>query len=540
MAICAYAEVSLRMRPELFRVNILRCSREIGLSKIGCADSFLKAIRTGESSEHLSLKNIEDIAQVALRLENPLLFHWCSILASKNQEDHVFSFENSRLSLLRADLFALYHYYRQSRSHNKERRNSKDHTLVYFVHASLPHTRNGYTSRSQGVLEGLSFHGIKTFCHSRPGFPVDIIKNLDGYKDRVSMHDGISYYHSLKPVRGTSIKSLNYIIDASEEMARIIDDIKPACVIAASNYVTALPALIAARKNGTPCAYEVRGFWEISELAKTNRHKPDFEYYCKKYIESCTAISFDQVFTIANTMAKELVSRGVEPSKISIVPNGFSQNKFRMLPINKHLRERLGIPRDAFVVGYAGSIVEYEGIDDLAQACINLSRQGLEIYLIIIGSVKQGANGNNSILEAIRHSFAAAGITDRLKLIDHVDQSRLAEWYSLFDVSPIPRKDYEVTNIVAPLKPVEAMSMGRTLLVSSCPALTENVSDGQTGLVFERGNINDLMKKLSLLASNKDLRLRLANKAYNWVLRNRKWSDCVEPISKWLESQIIF
>jgi glycosyltransferase involved in cell wall biosynthesis len=84
------------------------------------------------------------------------------------------------------------------------------------------------------------------------------------------------------------------------------------------------------------------------------------------------------------------------------------------------------------------------------------------------------------------------------------------------------------------------MSMGRTLLVSSCPALTENVSDGQTGLVFERGNINDLMKKLSLLASNKDLRLRLANKAYNWVLRNRKWSDCVEPISKWLESQIIF
>lgn len=534
ISLSAYAEASLRMRPELFKVNILRCSREIGLSKTGCAESFLKSVRTGESSEHLSLKNIDDIAQVALRLENPLLFHWCSILASNKSEDYSFSFEYPRLSLLRADLRALYHYYQQSRSHDKERCNSKDTSLVYFVHASLPHTRNGYTSRSQGILEGLSFHDIKTFCYSRPGFPVDIIKNLDGYKDRVSMHDGISYYHSLKPVRSTSIKSRNYILEASEEMSRIIDEIKPTCVIAASNYVTALPALIAARNTNTPCAYEVRGFWEISELAKNNIHKPDFEYYCKKYIESCTVISFDQVFTIANTMAEELVSRGVKSSKISIVPNGFSQKKFKMLPVNKSLRERLEIPRDAVVVGYAGSIVEYEGIDDLAQACINLSRQGLVVYLIIIGSMKGPANSNNSILEVIRHSFASAGITDRLKLIDHVDQSSLAEWYSLFDISPIPRKDYEVSNIVAPLKPVEAMAMGRSLLISSCPALTENVIDGKTGLVFERGNIDDLMKKLSLLAHNKDLRLSLANNAYNWVLHNRKWEDCVEPMVKWV------
>jgi len=182
------------------------------------------------------------------------------------------------------------------------------------------------------------------------------------------------------------------------------------------------------------------------------------------------------------------------------------------------------------VIGYIGSFVQYEGLDDLVRACGRLKAQGLTFRLVLVG-------GKAGPLEAELEEIARQnGLSDWLITPGRVPHEAVDAWYSLIDIAPFPRKPQPVTEMVTPLKPLEAMAMHKAVVMSSVRAMAEMVRHGETGMVFEKGNSADLAACLSQLVEQPEMRRRLGENARRYVETERTWSGMGARVRDWLSN----
>jgi glycosyltransferase involved in cell wall biosynthesis len=210
------------------------------------------------------------------------------------------------------------------------------------------------------------------------------------------------------------------------------------------------------------------------------------------------------------------------------MPNGVDEGTVGLLPRDNQLAAQLGLPENVPVIGYVGSILEYEGLTDLAKACASLAMRGIPFVFLLVGEEKNDRNGMRPITEEIQNVFANARILDRLFFTGRVPFSEVKSYYSLIDIAPIPRRPYTVSEMVSPIKPIEALAMGKTLIVSDVEALLDFVQDGKTGLSFGKGDWRDLESKLEVAINDKKLRERMARDGLDYVHNHRTWPKICE------------
>jgi len=223
----------------------------------------------------------------------------------------------------------------------------------------------------------------------------------------------------------------------------------------------------------------------------------------------------DHVITITTAMKEELLARGVPESKISIAFNSVDPTRFVPRPPNKALAEKLGIPDGVPVIGYVGSFVDYEGLDDLITAAAGLRQAGRNFRLLLVG--------DGVALESIRTQVQSLCLDDKVILTGRVLHEEVEDYYSLVAIAPFPRKPWKVCELVSPLKPFEAMALQKAVVVSSTRALMEIVEHERTGLVFEKGNVESLRNVLDVLICQPEKRMKLGEAARNWISAERSW-----------------
>ena len=184
------------------------------------------------------------------------------------------------------------------------------------------------------------------------------------------------------------------------------------------------------------------------------------------------------------------------------------------------------------VVGYIGTFVQYEGLDHLAEACGLLKSRNIEFRLLIVGNENTATNEKGPITQKILEVAKLFDFEDWLIMPGRIPHEEVEAYYSLIDVAPFPRKPQPVTEMVSPMKPLEAAAMKKAIIVSSVRALTDMITDEVNGLVFEKGNIEDLSNKLYQLLSNEDLRVKLGNNARSWVENDRTWEKTAEKFDE--------
>jgi glycosyltransferase involved in cell wall biosynthesis len=277
----------------------------------------------------------------------------------------------------------------------------------------------------------------------------------------------------------------------------------------------------------------VRGFWEVTRLSREDEALHDPTYWLHVRLEGEVAAACDRVFTLSTPMADELVHRGVDPARIALLQNACDPAQFSPRARDTELAEHWGLPEDVPVIGYVGSFVQYEGLDDLVEACARLRAEGHAFRLVLVGNEKSEGNERGPITQKIERIAADKGLSDWLIMPGRVPHEQVEAWYSLFNITPFPRKPQPVTEMVTPLKPLEAMAMGKAVVMSSVRAMAEMVEDGRTGLVFKKGDVGDLAAALARLIVDSDLRTRLGAEARAFVQAERTWEGMGRRVRGW-------
>lgn len=435
------------------------------------------------------------------------------------------SYQSSELNIYvrksKAYLTLMEAYHRFCRSGGElQRLPPSSNRSVYFLHSSLPYFSGGYATRAHGLVTALLRRGLDVRPYTRPNFPYDVKKDIQ--EDPVTIEvDGVRYTKTAcSSVRLRDEAS--YMLDCFHVFDEVIRREKPGYVHGRSTYQIALPALIAAKKNGVPFVYEVSGLWEVVHESRNSAAQRKHETERIRNFETMTALHADLVFTLTAAMKEELVSRGVDRSKIEILPNCVDPEKFRPKGKSREILGQLGISDDTVVIGYVGSFQDYEGLDDLIGAC-ELVAQKLpkkQFKLLLVG--------DGPYYSQVKWLVEESRIRNDIIMTGRVSHSTASDYYSIIDIAPFPRKPWPVCEMVSPMKPLEAMAMGKAIIVSNVRALSEMVTANKTGLVFEKGDIGSLAERLCELISDADIRTRLGEGARDWVAENRSWDKVVE------------
>ncbi|MDO5640824.1 MAG: glycosyltransferase family 4 protein [Paracoccus sp. (in: a-proteobacteria)] len=394
--------------------------------------------------------------------------------------------------------------------------------ILYFLHNSLPYSSGGYATRGHGLLQGMRRIGYDMICVTRPGFPNDIIPVEAGDVPALDTIDGIDYHRITSPSRKDQIGHV-YLVASADRIEQKLRELRPELVIAASNHLTSLPAQMAAARLGIPFIYEVRGFWEVTRASREPEFLETETYATLSRLEAMSAKAADHVFTLTGGMRDELIRRGVAADNISLLPNSCDPWKFLPQQRDHALAAALNIPEGVPVIGYIGSFVQYEGLDDLARAAAILKRRGVEFRLLLVGNENVSNQSKGPITAAIEAAAAEGGLADWLIMPGRIPHEAVAAHYSLIDIAPFPRKPQLVTEMVSPMKPLEAMSMEKAVLASSVHALSEMIDHDRTGLLFEKGNITAMADALHRLVGDSALRRRLGKAGREWVVNERTW-----------------
>jgi glycosyltransferase involved in cell wall biosynthesis len=397
--------------------------------------------------------------------------------------------------------------------HDHESTRTKGRVL-HLVNDALPTTSAGYTIRTHEIVLAQKAAGLDPHVVTRCGFPVTQ-GTLDGR--RLVTLDGIPYHRLLPwrmPARADKAAGL-----ALEMAARLTEQLRPAVLHAASNYVNATIALAIGKKYGLPVVYEVRGFWEDTWLS---RH-PDSEkmasselYRRSRDLETRCMLGADLVVTLGEAMREEIVARGVPAEKVLIVPNAVSEGFLQPLPDATALRKTLGIAPNEHVVGEVSTLVPHEGIGTLLEATRLLKDRGLPVRVLIVGDGPDRS--------ALQRQAADLGLGEAAIFTGRVPAAKVREFHALLDVFVVPRTPDRVCQLVTPLKPVEAMASGLCVVTSDVRALAEIIKPDVTGALTISQDPAALADTLELLVCSPDVRRKLGDNAREWVARDRTWA----------------
>ena len=389
--------------------------------------------------------------------------------------------------------------------------------LHVFDH-SLP-LHSGYTFRSRAILKQQHALGIET-CHvTSPKHGND--------QAEIEEVDGLKFYRSA-PTSGlmSKLPVLNQMANIAPMVKRILEVIaieKPDVIHAHSPALNGLAALKAGRKSGLPVVYEIRAFWEDAAVDHGTCKEDDLRYRLTRKMETHVVKNANAVTTICEGLRADLISRGFEESKFTVIANAVNIEQFNVITLqdkanNIDLAKALELT-DCDVLGFLGSFYAYEGIDLAIAAMPAVLAKNPKARLLLVGGGPQEQN--------LKQQVVLLGLEGKVIFTGRVPHSEVGKYYSLVDLLVYPRKVMRLTNLVTPLKPLEAMAQGKPVLASDVGGHKELISDNETGFLFKAGDSVELAERMLELLANESKRNRILANGRNYVENIRNWRNSV-------------
>jgi glycogen(starch) synthase len=386
--------------------------------------------------------------------------------------------------------------------------------VLHVLDHSIP-LHSGYTFRTAALLREQRALGWETFQLTSPkqGATATPFEDVDGLRFyRTPLAKGTL----AKIPLGREVALMKQLEVRLEEVAR---DTRPDIIHAHSPVLNALPAIKVARKLEIPVVYEIRAFWEDAAVDHGSTSEGSLRYRATRRLETRAIQQVDHVFTICEGLRADIVARGIPPGKVTVIPNAVDVDSFQLAsPPDPQLQEKWGLTGKT-VVGFIGSFYAYEGLDLLLDALPELISLHPNVRVLLVGGGPQEAN--------LRQQAERLGLGGYVIFTGRVPHKEVNHYYDLIDVLAYPRHPMRLTELVTPLKPLEAMAQGQLFVASDVGGHQELVEDKKTGILFQAGSRQALAQAILELLDNRDRWPELRANGRRFVESIRNWKNSV-------------
>lgn len=406
--------------------------------------------------------------------------------------------------------------------------------ILHVLDHSLP-LHSGYTFRTRAILKaqmerGWTVAGVTGPRYHTGDSPFETLDGIDFHRTK--------QMRRLPPVVG----ELAEIAAFARRIGDVVERFRPDILHAHSPVIDPLAAMRAAKRYGIPLLYEIRAFWEDAAVGNGTGTEGSAKYRAIRGLETWAARRVDAVAVICEGLKRDLIARGIDAGKIMVSPNGVDLHLFgEPAPRDAALAAQLGLD-GADTIGFIGSFYDYEGLDDLIAAMPALLAQRPKARLVMVGG--------GPMEQALRAQAAASSAAHAIHFVGRVPHEQVERYYSLIDLLVYPRKHMRLTDLVTPLKPIEAMAQHRLVAASDVGGHRELIRHGDTGTLFAPDDPAALARSVAGVFADRSGWDAQRERARRWVEAERNWSSNIsryEPVyqrliearsreSKWLRT----
>lgn len=381
--------------------------------------------------------------------------------------------------------------------------------ILHLLDHGLP-LHSGYAFRTRAIVKAQLDMGWEVACLTGPRHPAE--------GEGPELIEGITFHRTPSlPPRPSPIREWREIRAFRRRIAELAEAWKPDLLHAHSPVIAALAGLPVARRKNLPLVYEIRAFWEDAAVGNGTGREGSLRYRVTRWLETRASRKSDAVAVICEGLRADLVERGIEPGKIMVSPNGVDLGLFGTPAApDPELEASLGL-KGCETVGFIGSFYDYEGLDDLIAAMPSLVRRRPDAALVLVGG--------GPMEESLKAQAAASPVSSRIRFVGRVPHERVEAYYALIDILTYPRKKMRLTELVTPLKPLEAMAQGKLVAASDVGGHRELIEHEVTGTLFPAGDPVAMAHALADLFERRESWPARREAARAFVERERNWSS---------------
>ena len=395
--------------------------------------------------------------------------------------------------------------------------------ILHILDHSIP-LHSGYTFRTLSLLREQRKLGWETFHLTSP-------KHGEGsaQEERVDDWHFFRAPASRKAMDAWPVLGEMRLMQRLEaRLVEVARQVKPDILHAHSPVLNAIPALRAGRRLGLPVVYEVRAFWEDAAVDHGTTRAGSLRYRASRALETWAFRRVDRITTICEGLRADILARGIDPEKVTVIPNAVDIEAFDPGgEADEALKARLGLA-GCTLIGFIGSFYAYEGLDLLLDALPRILASLPQARLLLVGGGPQEA--------ALKAQADRLGISGKIVFTGRVPHEAVQRYYDLIDVLAYPRHSMRLTELVTPLKPLEAMAQGRLLVASDVGGHRELIRDGETGVLFRAGDSEALTEAVVTLLSRREIWPAIKQAGRRHVVTERHWQKSVANYRQVYES----
>jgi PEP-CTERM/exosortase A-associated glycosyltransferase len=382
--------------------------------------------------------------------------------------------------------------------------------ILHILDHSLP-LQSGYAFRTAALLREQQGFGWETFQlttpkHYAPGEAEEDVAGLHFYRTPVRA----SWARSA-PV----LDQVMVVRDTADRLEKVVAKVRPDILHAHSPCLTGLAARRVARARGLPFVYEMRASWEDAAVDHGTTTEGSARYRLSRGLESFVLKRADAITTICEGLAGDIVSRGIPRERVTLIRNAVDIEQFEPIEQpDEKLRQELGLGTGP-VLGFIGSFYGYEGIDLVLKALPGVLRVHPQATVLLVGGGPAEAS--------LKQLAAQLGIEKQVRFAGRVPHDQVRRYYSVVDVLIYARKSMRLTELVTPLKPLEAMALKRLFIASGVGGHRELIPEHLRPYVFAPGDGEDLVRVTLRLLADRERWAELTAAGRRYVTEQCTW-----------------
>jgi PEP-CTERM/exosortase A-associated glycosyltransferase len=315
------------------------------------------------------------------------------------------------------------------------------------------------------------------------------------------------------------LNQLAVIRDTRRRLEQVIKLERPNLLHAHSPALNGVAAVQAARRFRLPLVYEMRASWEDAAVDHGTTTAGSTRYRVSRALETWVLRRADSITTICEGLRGDILARGIAADKITVIPNAVDIEQFSGVgQADTELRQRLGL-QDAFILGFLGSFYAYEGLDLLVGALPAILQRLPNAKVVLIGGGPEESR--------LKQQVSSLGLQQHCLFIGRVPHAEVERYYGIVDLLVYPRRSIRLTELVTPLKPLEAMAQERLLIASNVGGHRELIRDGETGFLFESDSHEALADAVGRVMAARDRWAGIRRAGRLFVETERSWSASV-------------